>query len=108
MSLEHAPQRDKRRRRGADRRPLGDISLFNGELVNRSELARLLQVPVAKIAAWCALPNGLPRIRLPSGDPERKGNRLLFNVSEVRAWIESHREGTNPTPDTQSKRRKKA
>lgn len=77
--------------------PDGEISLFGGELVNRAKLSKILQVPALRISQWIRLPNGLPFIRLPSGDPGRKGQRLLFNVAKARVWLERHEQQPNPT-----------
>jgi hypothetical protein len=74
----------------------GDIVLFGGEIVNRQQLAKLLHVTPLRISQWTRLPNGLPYIRVPSGDPTRRGLRMLFNVAAARKWLESFQEHPNP------------
>lgn len=78
------------------RKPDGEILLFEGALVNRQGLARILGVPPLRISLWTRLPNGLPFIRQPSGDPGRRGLRLLFNVAQARQWLEGFAEYPNP------------
>lgn len=81
------------------RKPDGEIEINEqgSRLVNRAALARILCVTPLTISGWTKLPDGLPFIRPPSADPNRKGLRMLFDVNETLAWVRRHRENPNPT-----------
>lgn len=74
-----------------------EIEIAGSRVVNRTALARILHVPPPTISAWTKLSDGLPFIRPPSADPNRKGLRMMFDVDVALAWLKSRAEKPNPT-----------
>ena len=67
---------------------------LGGELVNRQHLAKLLHTTPERISQWTKLPDGLPFLRIPSGDPHRNGLRMMFDLAKVREWLDKRIENT--------------
>ncbi len=72
----------------------GELSLFEGRLVNRQRMAKLLECRPTLVSAMMKRPNGLPHIK--------EGQRYWFDPEAVLEWFKSRQ--TSPAP-TQGKRR---
>ena len=81
------------------RQPDGEIEINEGgrRLVNAPALARIFHTNTPTILGWTKLPDGLPYIRPPSPNPNRKGLRKIFDVDVSLAWYRRHMEHPNPS-----------
>lgn len=64
------------------------MSTILSDYLTREQLATEFGVTLRTIARWQKLPDGLPKTTI--------GNRTLYRIASVRAWLEANERQSNP------------